>query len=372
MNQEELAKTLQENYVNPALPGSFSGFSSFYRSLRERRAIGSREKTKVFEWMKGNSTYTKHRPARRHFKTNRVIVPGIDDTWQLDLADMQKYQGENKPYKWILICIDIFSKYVWVMLQKSKSGPETTKAFEEILKNSNGRKPKHIQVDEGNEFMNTHFKNLCRRNNINLYTVNSDKKACVVERFTRTLKDKMWRTFTDRNAYRYYDLLDDLISSYNNTYHRSIKTKPALVKTETEAKVWDTLYGDLYESKKKKEYGFRFNVGDVVRYREWKDMRFDNGYTQNWSEEVFTVCERLPRIPPVYRLKEDNGDEMDAFFYEQELSEINREPDPLYLVEKVLQRKKARGVWEVYVQWLGYPVYYNSWVPEANLVTVAR
>ena len=74
----------------------------------------------------------------------------IDDTWQLDLADMQKYQGENKPYKWIFICIDIFSKYVWVMLQKSKSGPETTKAFQEILKNSNGRKPKHIQVDEGN------------------------------------------------------------------------------------------------------------------------------------------------------------------------------------------------------------------------------
>ena len=63
---------------------------------------------------------------------------------------------------------------------------------------------------------------------------------------------------------------------------------------------------------------------------------------------------------------------MDAFFYEQELLEINREPDPLYLVEKVLQRKKVRGAWEVYVQWVGYPTYYNCWVPEANLVTVAR
>ena len=78
-------------------------------------------------------------------------------------------------------------------LQKNKSGQETAKAFEEILKNSNGRKPKNIQVDEGNEFMNAQFKSLCRRNNINLYNENSDKKACVVERFTRTLKDKMWR-----------------------------------------------------------------------------------------------------------------------------------------------------------------------------------
>ena len=56
---------------------------------------------------------------------------------------------------------------------------------------------------------------------------------------------------------------------------------------------------------------------------------------------------------------------MDAFFYEQELLEINREPDPHYLVERVLQR-------EVYVQWVGYPAFYNSWVSEANLVTVAR
>ena len=115
MNQEELAKTLQENYVNPALPGSFSGFASFYRSLRERRAIRAREKSQVYEWMKGNSTYTKHRPARRHFKSYCKSY-GIDDTWQLDLADKQKYQDENKPYKWILICIDVFSKFVWVKL----------------------------------------------------------------------------------------------------------------------------------------------------------------------------------------------------------------------------------------------------------------
>ena len=41
-------------------------------------------------------------------------------------------------------------------------------------------------------------------------------------------------------------------------------------------------------------------------------MLFDKGYTHNWTEEVFTVCQRLPRVPPVYRIKEDNGSEMDA------------------------------------------------------------
>ena len=55
---------------NPAVPGSFSGFESFYRSLLERGEVNQREKCQVKEWMKGNGTYTKHRPARRRFQTN--------------------------------------------------------------------------------------------------------------------------------------------------------------------------------------------------------------------------------------------------------------------------------------------------------------
>ena len=64
MNLEDLNRTLQANYINPALPGSFSGFESFFRSLVERGVVKKREKRLVREWMKGNSTYTKHRPAR--------------------------------------------------------------------------------------------------------------------------------------------------------------------------------------------------------------------------------------------------------------------------------------------------------------------
>ncbi len=75
---------------------------------------------------------------------------------------------------------------------------------------------------------------------------------------------------------------------------------------------------------------FKFNVGDLVRFREFKDMRFDKGYVENYSEEVFAVIDRVPRVPPVNRIKEENGWEMDSFYYEQELLAINRNPDPFY------------------------------------------
>jgi hypothetical protein len=67
--------------------------------------------------MKGNSTYTKHRYARRRFPTNKVIVNGIDDTWQMDLVA----DGTNNCYNWILVCIDVFSKFVRIKLLKTKA-----------------------------------------------------------------------------------------------------------------------------------------------------------------------------------------------------------------------------------------------------------
>ncbi len=49
------------------------------------------------------------------------------------------------------------------------------------------------------------------------------------------------------------------------------------------------MYGKVYNQ----VISFKFNVGDLVRFREFKDMRFDKGYVENYSEEVFTVIERV-------------------------------------------------------------------------------
>jgi hypothetical protein len=48
-------------------------------------------------------------------------------------------------------------------------------------------------------------------------------------------------------------------------------------------------------------------------------MRIDKVYIENYSEEVFTVIEIVPRLPPVYRIREETDREMDSFYYEQEL-----------------------------------------------------
>ena len=83
---------------------------------------------------------------------------------------------------------------------KSKDGKSSIDAFRKILTESK-RKPEKLQSDAGKEFLNSYLKTFLKKENIILYTVASELKASVIERFNRTLKEKMWRNFTARGKY---------------------------------------------------------------------------------------------------------------------------------------------------------------------------
>jgi uncharacterized membrane protein YheB (UPF0754 family) len=121
-----------------------------------------------------------------------------------------------------LTAIDVFSKKGWASELKNKEKLNVKNAFEKFLVS---RKPKKIQSDKGSEFYNSVFQKLLKDNNIRMYSTDSDLKASVVERFNRTLKEKMWRYFTFSGTKKWINVLPQLIKSYNNTYHRSIKRK---------------------------------------------------------------------------------------------------------------------------------------------------
>ena len=91
-------------------------------------------------------------------------------------------------------------------------------AFEHILQSY--QKPSILQTDQGKEFTNVHFQQYLKSQSIEFFTTyNEEIKACVVEQFNRTLKTKMWKYFTRNNTQVYIDVLDDLVWSYNHSYH---------------------------------------------------------------------------------------------------------------------------------------------------------
>ena len=176
-----------------------------------------------------------------------------------------------------------------------------------------------------------------KKNDIVLFIVNSEMKASVVERFNRTLKEKMFRYFTATDANRYIDILQDLVAAYNNTYHRSIKTTPNSVTETNEDKIRNVLYKD----ETNELLNFKFRVGDYVRMSKYKSV-FQKGYTKNWTEEKFQIIERIPRKPPVYRIKDLANDIIEGFFYETELQKVDYQKDEIVKIEEIIKSKKNK------------------------------
>ena len=282
-----MEKTLSSIYLDPSQHASFGGLDAVYRAVKEKGKSKISRK-QVQDWLSQQDVYTLYKPARRHYNRSRVIVPGIDAQFQAGLVDVQNLSRFNKGYKYLLTCIDIFSKYAWVVPLKTKQGQELVKAFQTIL--SSGRKPNKLQTDQGTEFLNRVFQKFLRENNIDFFTVNCGLKASVVERFNCTFKNKMYKYFTAKNSLTYIDVLPKLVKSYNNTYHRSIKMKPSQVTRSNEAKVWETLYGNDVD----KRVRYKFQVGDHVRISKAKRM-FEKSYLPNYTEEMFTTYQRFSR-----------------------------------------------------------------------------
>ena len=297
-----------------------------------------------------------HTPIKRNFTRRRVITNHIDEIWASDLVEMQQFTKWNEGYRYLLMIIDVFSKYGWIVPLKDKKGESVAEAFKE------GRKPQYLWVDKGKEYYNKHVKDRLETNKITLYSTENEEKSSVVERWNRTIKTKMWKQFTVQGNTMYLDMLPKILKQYNNTKHSSIKMTPTEAsEKKNEGTVYFNLYGDMETSKEKP----KFKIGDKVRISKYKRNVFDKGYTPNWTEEVFTVDKIQYTYPITYRIKDLRGEDIQGSLYEPELLKAKQD---IFRIDKVIRRdyKKKQAL----VKWKGYGDEFNSWIPMRDLNTL--
>ncbi len=152
-----MSDLMKNVYYNPADPGSLGGKERLKQGVLQEYSVALKDKD-VTDWLAAQDAYTLHRTAPVKYKHNRVVVYGKDVQFQADLVDMSAHSKENDNIKFLLTCIDVFSKYAWARPLKNKTGKEVTKAFDSILKEN--RVPQKLQTDMGTEFFNKHFQQL--------------------------------------------------------------------------------------------------------------------------------------------------------------------------------------------------------------------
>ena len=273
INGTELDKVLRDKAYdiasNPEYDGYQRGLASMVYKCFDKKSMGSGVK-KLKDTAKPNSLERSyliladelHKPVIKKFNKRKVYSQFKDNIWGVDLADMQSLLEKIKVLRYLLCAIDLFSKYAFVVRLKDKKGISNVNAFDEIIKQSK-RKPNKMWVDQGSEFYKNSFKKWLSDNNIIMYSTYNEGKSVVAERFIRTLKNKLYKHMTTTGNSVYYDVLDDVVSKYNNTKHSTIKMKPIDVKNNKR------VYVDENDEKDSS-----FKVGDRVRTCKLKELKY--------------------------------------------------------------------------------------------------
>ena len=249
---------------NPEYDGYQRGLASMVYKVFDKKTMGSgvnNESSKLADEL--------HKPIIRKFNERKVYSSFKDNIWGVDLADMQLLSKFNKGIKYLLCVIDLFSIYAFVVPLKYKRGVSIVNAFQSILDKS-GRKPNKIWVDQGSEFYNHNFKKWLANNDISMYSTYNEGKSVVAKRFIRILKNRLYKHMTAVSKNVYYDVLDDIVKKYNDTWHSTIKMKPK--------DVGDNNFTEYVETSNEKHP--KFKVGDQVRISKYKNV-FAKGYVPN-------------------------------------------------------------------------------------------
>jgi len=363
---------LKRSYISPGHPISFSATNNIYKYYYPNLSIDDIEKV-----LSEVESFTLHKEFHRHPR-NPSYSHYPRYQFQLDLLDIQSLAQFNNGVRFLLMCIDTYTRYAFVRPLQNKNGRTVLDAFKSILQEAsviNGP-PRMVVVDRGTEFQNEHFIRFLRDNNIQLFMPDTSIHAAYVERFNRTFQQIIYKYMTENETRRYISrrnpssgeeqlLLPLFVNSYNNRYHRMIGTTPYIAETRPESHIGiSTRMSKYYETIKPEKV--RFAIGDTVRIQRLKG-KFNRGYNERAKQEIFKVSNIKTNMKrPLIELTDYSGREtIKGKFYQNELTKVGGD---VFRVEKVIKKRRLRGRDQLLVRWRGFSDAYNSWI-DADQVT---
>ena len=301
-----------------------------------------------------------HRQAPRKYPHRKVMSPSLDRIWGIDLLQLDRLSCANRGFRYILVCVDLFSRFAWLRALKRKSEVETTLALRDVFKEATPKKA--IWCDLGKEFLNKSIKALLQENKIILYHTYGPQKSCYAERLVRSLKLTLWKHFTITDKNNWIDYLQELNTNYNNKKHRSIGISPS------EARLAENNFLVMTRNLKKSKSNipkksFVYRVGDRVRVSKTRGV-FYKSYKAQYSQEIFEIHRVNDTEPVTYILSDMSNNIIKGSFYAQELLKTSQS----IFYYKILKRRTVNGVKQYFVHWRDYSEDQNSWINASSEV----
>lgn len=234
----------------------------------------------VTQWIKNQENNQIFKKQDKNIIYSPII--GQDNDFQADLMFLTQYKTKNSGFHIILNFMELTSRKAYSYKLKKKL--DTINAFKSFIKDA--KNINNLTVDKGSEFIDKNFRKIAKDNNINLIfvDVNDKTKMGKIERFNKTLRDKITKYQKTFKTLRWEDKLDDLVTNYNNSIHSSTGYKPNTVTQDIKEKIRSNEYVRLNEYKK---FMNNFKIGDTVRLLKKKKL-FQKG-NQTYSKKIYVI-----------------------------------------------------------------------------------
>ena len=270
-------KILFTKFYNPSI--QYTSIKNLYDAVK-KDGITLQEVQDFIKKQETSQVFKKQKYVKNYFP---IYAKHKYEILQIDLVDMSDISSVNENYKYLLVAVDVFSRLAFVVPLKNKTSPTIVESMTEVLEVT---EPTMINSDNGSEWINKDFKKLLRERgiSINYVEVGDHHKMGIVDRFVRTLREKINKYCTMYNTTKYINVLPQIIHGYNNTYHSGIKKAPNKVEDDDEQVL--EIMNQRYIKAKEEET--KYNDGDVVRYIINRKA-FEKRSLPKWSKQTHKI-----------------------------------------------------------------------------------
>ena len=358
--QAHIDNFLSKIYYNPSKPGSYYGINKLYNVVKNMaNKPNYLDRNGVKEWLAKQVTHAIHSIPSHKFHTEHIITQYLNEQWDSDLIDIQSLSRYNDNVRYLLLCVDLFSRKIMMRPLKTKKTQEVTDQMEDIMDKEKVW-PTVMRTDAGGEYVSKVFNALMKKHNISHFIAHGPHKASYAERCNLTMQRRIFKFLYETKQMRYIDRLQEFVDSYNETPHSVTSVAPSSVTVENSQELYNRVYLKIVNKRANTPVKFTFDVGEAVRITRGPE-HFAKSYKPYYTEELFLIYSRIPSHPPRYRLVDLEKNVIIGSYYAEELqhAHVGNTDEISYVIEKILDTKKVNGVKYTKVKWLGYknPTY---------------
>jgi len=217
-NEEQL-ELLHDLYYNQ---GVLFGRDRLYKYVSQFYPEYNISRRMVWWFLSRQETHQRFQQVKRTRDIQNTVLSTSHKQLGIDLIDMSNYEYKN--FKYILTCIDMFSKKAYAEALPNKEAITVAKAMEKIIDDQIFY-VSSIRSDNGSEFIAKEFKEMLAKYNIKqvLSLPGKPQSNGQIERFNRTLKRALIIGMQIQGNNNWVKILPQFVQNYNDSMYRVFK-----------------------------------------------------------------------------------------------------------------------------------------------------